>query len=167
MNLKQTVNPLSRRQMLAGSAASLTLAGFAVSGFSFADGMSKGMDHAQHAMHQHNSSNPLLQAVIDKSMECVKYGRACAQHCVEMFQSGDQSMKDCYAAVQELIVSCDALSQFARQHSAHMREFMQVCTSVCESCEKVCRKYEKDYKQCHDCAESCKACLKACKDYLA
>lgn len=164
---------LLRRDFLTGSASGIAVASLAVAGLgSQITHAAESMEHMHDINHMHDNKmhhsvvDPKRRAVIDSAMDCVKFGRECAHHCVEMFQSGDQTMKDCYAAVQELVVSCNALAEFAVQDSRHLREFMQVCTKVCESCEKVCKKYEKDYKQCKDCAASCNACLKACNEYL-
>jgi Cys-rich four helix bundle protein (predicted Tat secretion target) len=153
------------RRSLLGVSIPFGLAGLSFSAATFAE-KSAHDGHHMHGAHA-AATNPEVQAIVDTSLDCVKTGRACAQHCVEMFQMGHNTMKNCYAAVEELIVSCDALAQLAQQNSAHLREFMLTCTKVCASCEKMCRKYENDYRQCKDCAESCKACLKACNDYLA
>ena len=164
--MKNTLNTATfTRRRLLGASIPLGLAGLSFSATTFAE---KNMHEGHHMLGAHaTAANPKLQTIIDTSLDCVKTGRACAQHCVEMFQMGHNTMKDCYAAVEELIVSCDALAQLAQQNSKHLREFMLTCTKVCESCEKICRNYEKDYRQCKDCAESCKSCLKACNDYLA
>ncbi len=163
----------SRRQLLVDSATTLAVAGVAITGLS--SSMANAADtmpmHDMHQMHNkemiQSKVDPKRQAVIDSAMDCVKLGRECAQHCVTMFQMGDQTLKDCYAAVQELAVSCNALAELAIQNSAHLREFMKVCSTVCENCETECRKHEKHHQICKDCADSCKACVKACDDYLA
>jgi len=163
MNNTLDTATFTRRRLL-GASIPLGLAGLSFSAASFAE--KSGHDgHHMHGTHT-TAADPKRQAIVDSALDCVQTGRACAQHCVEMFQMGHNTMKDCYAAVEELIVSCDALAQLAQQNSAHLRDFMRVCTKVCEDCETICRKYEKDYRQCKDCAESCKACLKACNDYL-
>jgi Cys-rich four helix bundle protein (predicted Tat secretion target) len=171
--LNHPVKSFSRRQLLADSATTLAVAGIAMTGLNsqIANAADSMPMHDMKTMHDktmmHSGADPKRQAVIDTAMDCVKLGRECAQHCVMMFQMGDQSLKDCYATVQELVVSCNALAELAIQNSAHLREFIQVCTKVCESCETECRKHEKHHQMCKDCADSCKACVKACDDYLA
>ncbi len=154
--MKQSPLGMSRRNLLLGSVALAALPAVAAAAEKAAPASAHHMNHGP---------DKSLQAVIDAALDCVKTGTACREHCVMMFQMGDNSMQDCYPAVSELVISCAALADLSAVQAKHLREFMQVCVQSCEACETVCGEH-KDVDACRACAESCKTCIKACKAYL-
>jgi Cys-rich four helix bundle protein (predicted Tat secretion target) len=152
---KNTEFSESRRNIILGTTA--IAAGLAISGNANA-----AMDH--HHMHAIPAER---QKVIDASLDCVKAGQACAQHCIDMFKMKDTSMAECADSVQEMLATCNALSQLASYDSRHLKAFAKVCIDVCEDCKKECNKHAKKHAACKACAESCDDCIKACKAYIA
>ncbi len=116
--------------------------------------------------HHHNAVNDNRTRLIDSAMACLKTGDACAQHCIELFKSGDTSVAGCADSVQEMLATCTALTKLAAYDSRHLEQMVQLCLSVAEDCEKECRKHEAKHAECKACANACADCIKECKAYL-
>ncbi len=149
-----SASPLSRRQLLtAAGAASLAAAGSSLA------------EHDEkHAHHDHGV--PKNEALSESALDCVKTGQDCMEHCLALLRSGDTSLAECASRVQELIVSCGALSSLAARGSKHLALFARAAKEVCADCEKECRKHA-HHKPCTACAESCAACIKQCATFAA
>jgi len=145
----------SRRNILLGATA--VAAGLGLSGNANA-----AMDH--HHMHTVPADR---QKVIDASLDCVKAGQTCIQHCIDMFKMKDTSMAECADSVQEMLATCTALSQLASYDSKHLKDFAKTCINVCEDCKDTCDKHADKHAACKACSESCDDCIKACKAYIA
>lgn len=150
----------SRRDILKG----LGIVTMAAAGYSM-DTLAESKDHTH--MHHAQANDPELQRIIDNTMDCLKKGEACSQHCIDLFKAGDTSVANCADSVQEMLAACTALSKLATYNSKHLKVFVTACVGVCEDCEKECRKHADKHTACKACADSCIDCIKACKDYLA
>lgn len=142
----------TRRDLLKGAVvASAALASNTVLGSS--------NDH----MHHGNPNSDL----VDISLDCVKSGQACLDHCIELFKMGDNSVANCADKVTEMLAMCTALSQMASYQSKHLAKFAKVCAAVCKDCKKACDEHADKHKACKDCSDSCKDCIKACEKIAA
>ncbi|MDH5485477.1 MAG: four-helix bundle copper-binding protein [Gammaproteobacteria bacterium] len=147
----------SRRHMILGATAMATAAGLGLSGTA-----SAAMDH------NHMHAIPAgRQKIIDSTLDCVKAGQACIQHCIDMFKMKDTSMAECADTVQEMLATCTAMSQMASYDSKHLKEFASLCIKVCKDCKKSCDIHADTHAACKACAESCADCIKSCKAYIA
>lgn len=149
----------SRRNVLLGATAVAAAASMGMSGSANA-----AMDHSHHMMHAIPADR---QKVIDASLDCVKAGQECVQHCIDMFKMKDTSMAVCADTVQEMLATCNALSQLASYDSKHLKDFAKICINVCKDCKKECDVHADKHSACKACAESCDDCIKACEDYIA
>ena len=147
----------SRRNILLGATAVATAASLGLSGNANAE-----MDHSH--MHAIPADR---QKIIDATIDCIKSGQICVQHCIDMFKMKDTSMAECSDTVHEMLASCTAVSQLASYNSRHLKDFAKACINVCEDCKKVCDKHADKHAACKACSESCKDCIKACKAYIA
>lgn len=154
--MKETDTPTdnSRRNLLLGSAA---ISASLIASNSFA-----AMDHSQH----HNMQNP-HSSIINAALSCIKTGDACAAHCIQLIQMGDNTMADCLATVTDMLPMCSTLAKLSASQSSHLSEFAKVCTAICEDCEKACKEHADKHTACKDCMNSCAACIKECKKLLA
>ena len=127
------------------------------------------LEAAEKAQHCHTLRGEACanQGVIDSTLQCVKDGRACLDHCIVLLKSGDLSMANCTETVNEMLVMCDAMSQMATYNSAYVKELAKICIKTCEDCERECAKHEKVHAECAACAKSCRACIKECKKIAA
>ena len=116
--------------------------------------------------HHHHMGNP-NQNIIDSTMQCVKDGRACLDHCILLLKQGDMTMANCTETVTEMLVMCDAMAQMVTFDSKHVAKLASICVQTCKSCEKECAKHEKIHATCAACAKSCRACIKACQAIAA
>ncbi|MDH5711540.1 MAG: four-helix bundle copper-binding protein [Gammaproteobacteria bacterium] len=144
---------LSRRELLAGATAAIALTG---SSLAFAE-----QDHKHH-----HSSNP-YEATIDASLDCLKKGQACLDHCMLLFKKGDTSVADCADTVNEMLAMCSTLSKLSSYQSKHLKAFTKVCIESCKDCLKECRKHEDKHPECKACADSCRNCIKQCEKLVA
>jgi len=144
---------ISRRDVLAASGA-LVVAGAA--GTASAAGT---MDHSAHMM----DGTLKNQAAIDASLDCVRKGNLCLDHCLELFRANDTSVAECATQVNQMLPMCETLAKLAMADSKHLKQLARVCIETCADCEKECRKHEDKHAACKACAESCAACIKACK----
>jgi Cys-rich four helix bundle protein (predicted Tat secretion target) len=146
---------MERRDLLIGSGA---MAAALLSKLAAADEH----EHAAEEHHHHEHHERKYAALVATAGDCVKTGRVCADHCLDMFAEGDNSTAACARSVSQLIPVCAALQQLAAQNSKHLKHFAAVAQEICRDCERECRKHEKEHQACRDCAESCAACAKEC-----
>lgn len=121
-------------------------------------------DHNHHGHHHAANKN---QQIIDTTLQCVKDGRACLDHCIMLLKQGDMTMANCTETVSEMLVMCDAMSQMTTFDSKYIAKLASICVQTCKDCEKECAKHEKIHAACAACAKSCRACIKACKKIAA
>ena len=148
----------SRRNIILGASAIA-----AASSLGFSTIANAEMDHK----HMHHGISAGRQEIIDASLQCVKDGQACVQHCIDMFKMKDTSMAECADNVQEMLATCTALSQLASYDSRHLKDFAKTCINVCKDCKKACDEHADKHDACKACSDSCKDCIKACEDYIA
>ncbi|MBF0369137.1 MAG: four-helix bundle copper-binding protein [Magnetococcales bacterium] len=151
-------NPLNRRDLLVG--ASTVGAGLLAATLTPGSALAE-MDHAHH--HGGGTAN---EAVIDAALDCVKTGSICLDHCITLLGSGDVAMKECMDSVSEMLPACSALARLAALDSAHLKQFAQVCITICIACEKACAQHKDKHAQCRACMESCQKCIAACKKLI-
>lgn len=148
----------SRRNIILGATAVA-----ATAGLGFTAEAEASMDHK----HIHHAIPEKRQKVINASLQCVKDGQACAQHCIEMFKMKDTSMANCSDNVHQMLATCTAMSQLASFNSKHLKDFAKVCIKVCEDCKDACDEHADKHVECKACSDSCKDCIKACENYIA
>lgn len=119
--------------------------------------------HAEHK--HHHKMNTANAALVAEARHCVVSGEICLQHCFELFKTGDNSLADCAAAVQDMVASCSALVKLASYDSKHTKAMAQACVGILEDCKKECLKH-KQHVQCKDCADACERCITECKKII-
>ena len=142
-----TTTGVGRRNLLLG-------AGVAVTTLALSEGASFATSLSGHG------------AVVDSTLECVKAGQACTNHCLELFKTGDTSMADCAAAVQQMHVICGAMSHLASLKSSFVPALARVCAEICRTCETECLKMA-HIPVCKACGEAAKHCAKECEKVAA
>ena len=58
-----------------------------------------------------SSSSTKHTDLIQVATECVDAGRACMQHCVNLYKTGDNSLSQCAKLVNETIIMCSTLKR--------------------------------------------------------
>ena len=153
---------LERRTVLKGAGA-LGLGAVVSTVMSGMPGISTAL--AADAGHHHHGGSP-YKAMIDAVNVCVNTGTACAAHCMEVIKSGDLSIVDCMASVQETAAFSDAFAYLIAANSKHVNAMCELAINICGDCQKQCEKHAK-HASCKAYAEACAACVKACKEHLA
>jgi len=148
----------SRRNIILGATAVAATASLALS-----TSANAAMEHN----HKHHAIPADRQKIIDTTLECVKDGQACIQHCIDMFKMKDTSMADCADNVQQMLATCTAVSQLASFNSKHLKDFAKACIKVCKDCKDACDEHADKHVECKACSDSCKDCIKACDDYIS
>src|SRR5262245_49597072 len=108
--------PMSRRDLLMGSAGTMVVAG--LSG-------TPAMAAEEHAGH---GGRP--QGLIDATNACVAVGEECLAHCLAMFASGDTSLAACAKRVSEMMPVCRAVSALATMGAERLGQFLGPCIDV-------------------------------------
>jgi Cys-rich four helix bundle protein (predicted Tat secretion target) len=103
----------------------------------------------------------------DAALNCVGWGERCQKHIMGLFASGDTSLVQCSARIQDMIAVCGAVASLAAAESEYLKPLAKVCIDVCESCEKECRKHEQRHAICKETADACARLLVACKKVVA
>ena len=93
---------MNRRQFIGGTAA-ISLA--AATTLANAHG---NHDHGSHS-HAAHSANNAYEAARKAAGHCVSAGQVCLTHCITLLSKGDTSMKDCAAAVNQMLALCGAM----------------------------------------------------------
>jgi Cys-rich four helix bundle protein (predicted Tat secretion target) len=102
--------------------------------------------------HHHDTA---AQPLVDASVDCLKKGEVCQQHCFALLGSGDTSMSACAVSVRDMLASVRSVFTLASAGSKHTRVIAKACAEVCKDCEAECRKHQDKHKACHDCADAC------------
>ena len=116
--------------------------------------------------HHHHAVASQTKDLAKALHHCVATSEACIDHCLDMFKSGDTTLAECAAIVQETMAFCEAHAKLASYNSIHLKAMNELGIKVCEVCEKECRKHKK-HALCQECADACIDCIKACKAYTA
>lgn len=133
--------PMSRRDLLMGSAGTVMVAGLSATPAMAAE------EHAGHG------TQP--QGLIAAANACVAEGEACLAHCLAMFAGGDTSLAACAKSVSEMIPVCRAVASLATLDAKHLGQFLGPCIAVCTDCEQECRKHAEKHAICKTCADAC------------
>ncbi len=145
---------MNRRDLLIGASAMAAAA--VTSGVSMA-----GDDHS----HGH-STNPYGN-LIDATLDCIKEGDACLNHCYDSFAAGDTSLAACARAITNMSALCEASVKSAGFNSPYTKELVAVCVKAVRECEGECNKHAKKHPLCEASAKACRTCIKACEKVLS
>ncbi len=107
------------------------------------------------------------QALLDATLECVKAGEACLDHCVRSLSTGDKSMAECAGTVRAMLPLCHAVADLTRLNSTHLKALAAVCAKICRDCEAACKKHQNHHAECKACMESCGVCATECEKLAA
>jgi Cys-rich four helix bundle protein (predicted Tat secretion target) len=102
--------------------------------------------------HHHDAAN---QPLVDASVDCLKKGEACEQHCFALLGGGDASMAACAVSVRDMLASARGLFTLASAGSKHTAILAKACAAICKDCEAECRKHANMHQPCKDCADAC------------
>lgn len=152
---------MNRRDMLVGLGAVALTAGVA----SAAEKKTEAAPAAAHAGHGDMAHK--YQALVDTSLDCVKKGELCINHCLISFAAKDTSLAACAKSVAEVIAVCTSLSIAAALESKNLPALAKAAMQFCKDCEDECRKHEKTHATCKECADACAKCLAECKKLAA
>lgn len=113
-----------------------------------------------------------LAAVRESTADCLKKGKACADHCKKEISAGDQDFGKCYSSVRAMMILCDATGKLAALKSTQIRGVLDACISSLETCRDACLEHKEHFAhgmhlQCKACEESCEKCIDHCKDLKA
>ena len=151
---------MNRRQFIGGTAA-ISLA--AATTLANAHG---NHDHGSHS-HAVNSTDNAYEAARKAAGHCVSAGQVCLTHCITLLSKGDTSMKDCAAAVNQMLALCGAMQNLAAQNSRLTPSLAKVCIEACKQCAAACQKHAAHHAECKACYESCLNCIQACEKIAA
>lgn len=143
---------LTRRQVLMGAGVVLAAAG--------APNVFAKTEHN----HNHQGKYP---GVVKATLDCIRTGESCLDHCLDSFKKGDTSLADCADSVNQMLAMCTAMQKLASHNSKYAAEMAMTCVRVCKDCEVACKKHAKKHTVCRDCANACKDCIRACKKIAA
>jgi len=117
--------------------------------------------------HQHHHHQQPDGALVRSALHCVRDGRLCADHCIDLLKTGDTTLADCLDRVSELAQACDTLAWMASHQSPHLPAYARVTIDVCKDCREECLKHAETHEICGTCADSCEDCIKECERVLA
>ena len=151
---------MNRRQFI-GSTAAISLAA--------ATTLANAHGHHDHGSHSHaaNSTDNAYEAARKAAGYCVAAGQVCLTHCITLLSKGDTSMKDCAAAVNQMLALCGAMQNLAAQNSRLTPSLAKVCIEACKQCAAACQKHAAHHAECKACYESCTDCIKECEKIAA
>lgn len=151
---------MNRRQFIGGTAA-ISLAA--------ATTLANAHGHHDHGSHSHaaNSTDNAYEAARKAAGRCVAAGQVCLTHCITLLSKGDTSMKDCAAAVNQMLALCGAMQNLAAQNSRLTPSLAKVCIEACKQCAAACQKHAAHHAECKACYESCTDCIKECEKIAA
>ncbi len=133
--------PMSRRDLLVGSAGTVVVAGLSAPSAMAAE------PPAGHAVAH--------EALVVAANGCVSTGETCLAHCLSMFAAGDTSLAACARSVAEMMPVCQAVARLATLGSARLGQFLAPCIDLCTDCERECRKHADTHAVCKACADAC------------
>ena len=94
-------------------------------------------------------------------------GQVCLTHCITLLSKGDTAMKDCAAAVNQMLALCGAMQNLAAQNSRLTPSLAKVCIEACKQCAAACQKYAAHHAEYKACYESYTDCIKECEKIVA
>lgn len=102
----------------------------------------------------------------DKYQTCIDECNRCAQACHECIklclnEPDVSARKDHIAQMMECAGICKETACLMASDSKHVREFCQLCATVCDECSAGCAKFKDDH--CQKCAAECKKCADVCR----
>jgi Cys-rich four helix bundle protein (predicted Tat secretion target) len=103
------------------------------------------------------------QAVYDATLECIRAGTVCLDHCIRSLSTGSTMMAECAGTVRAMLATCEATRDLAMLDSKHFKALAAVCAKVCRDCEAACKKHSGMHAECKACMESCGRCAAACE----
>jgi len=142
-NHKQASPGISRREMLLGMGAAVTMA-YAEKAVSAMPG------------HDHSKHTAQLPDLLSATNDCLDKGQRCIAHCLVSFKEGDLELAACAAKVHEMQAICGAYSYLLAANSVYVKAYATVCEQVCKDCEEECMKH-KEHVECKACGEACAA----------
>jgi len=142
---------ISRREVLLGAGAVLAAAGVP----------------NVFAKQEHHHGHGKYPDVVTATLDCIRTGEACLDHCLSFFKKGDTSMAECADSVNQMLAMCTAMQKLASHNSKYAAEMAMTCVRVCKDCELACNKHAKKHEVCRACADACKDCIRACKQIAA
>ncbi|MGH7964266.1 MAG: Csp1 family four helix bundle copper storage protein [Candidatus Binatia bacterium] len=113
---------------------------------------------AAHGQYQH---------LAEAALNCVGWGERCHKHLMGLFASGDTSLVQCAARIQDMVAVCRAVANLAAAESEYLKPLAKVCIDVCKSCETECRKHEQRHLICKETADVCARLVVACEKIVA
>lgn len=151
---------MNRRQFIGGTAA------ISLAAATTLDNAHGNHDHGSHS-HAANSTDNAYEAARKAAGHCVSAGQVCLTHCITLLSKGDTSMKDCAAAVNQMLALCGAMQNLAAQNSRLAPSLAKVCIEACKQCAAACQKHAAHHAECKACYESCTDCIKECEKIAA
>ena len=133
--------PMSRRDLLVGSAGTVVVVGLSAT--------------PAIAAEEHPGQRARPQGLIAAANACDAEGETCLAHCLAMFAGGDTSLAACAKSVSEMRPVCQAVASLATLGSTHLGQFLGPCIAVCSDCEQECRKHAAEHPICKACADAC------------
>ncbi|MFT3713784.1 MAG: Csp1 family four helix bundle copper storage protein [Archangium sp.] len=103
------------------------------------------------------------QAVYDATLECLRTGTVCLDHCIRSLSTGSTMMAECAGTVRAMLATCEATRDLAMLDNKNFKALAAVCAKVCRDCEAACKKHSGMHAECKACMESCAKCAEACE----
>jgi Cys-rich four helix bundle protein (predicted Tat secretion target) len=101
--------------------------------------------------------------VYQATLDCIRTGTECLDHCIRNLSTGDTMMAECAATTRAMLATCRATMELALLDSKHFKAMAAVCAKACRDCEAACKKHSGHHAECKACMESCKRCAEACE----
>ena len=86
-----------------------------------------------------------LAAVEESTADCLKKGKACADHCRKQISAGDKDFEKCYSSVRAMMILCDATGKLATLKSTQIRGVLDACISSLETCRDACLEHKEHF----------------------
>lgn len=99
------------------------------------------------------------KALAQAAADCVVVGSACLAHCLRDLATGSTMMKDCAAAVSQMLPLCEAMTKLAAQGSKHAAALAPLCKTACQECADACRPHAGHHDECAACLAACEATI--------
>ena len=105
------------------------------------------------------SANQHLAAA---ALACVRSGEAGLQHCLAALKEGDATFSSAASRMQEMVLSCGALTRLAVNDSGQVGAMAAAVSAVASDCEQACRQHAR-HEPLRSCADSCAALVEQCR----
>lgn len=100
--------------------------------------------------------------LVTASLACVRTGKACLERSIAALKAGDTTLASCASRVQEMVLSCGALSRLAINGSRQVGPMVEAVREVAAECESECRKHV-EHPPFRACAQSCADFVRQCR----